>query len=74
MFLLIQEEDLRGVPIAILANKQDLEGALSDIEISEQIGLSDIKNNQWAIFKTVAKTGVGLDNAFKWLTGILAPE
>ncbi len=74
LFLLIQEEELQGVPIAILANKQDLEGALSDIQISEIVGLSEIKNNQWAIFKTVAKTGVGLENAFKWLTGILAPE
>ena len=74
LFFLIKEEDLKGVPIAILANKQDLEGALSDIEISEMLGLSDIKTNQWAIFKTVAKTGVGLDNAFKWLTGILSSE
>ena len=74
LFFLIKEEDLKGVPIAILANKQDLEGALSDIELSEMLGLSDIKTNQWAIFKTVAKTGVGLDNAFKWLTGILSSE
>ena len=74
LFLVIKEEDLQGVPIAILANKQDLEGALSDIEISENIGLGNIKNNKWAIFKTVAKTGIGLDNAFKWLTGILASE
>ena len=74
LLFLIKEDDLKGVPIAILANKQDLEGALSDIEISEKLGLSDIKTNQWAIFKTVAKTGVGLDNAFKWLTGILTSE
>ena len=74
LLFLIKEDDLKGVPIAILANKQDLEGALSDIEISEMLGLSDIKTNQWAIFKTVAKTGVGLDNAFKWLTGILTSE
>ena len=74
LFFLIKEEDLQGVPIAILANKQDIEGALSDIEISESLELSEIKNNQWAIFKTIAKTGVGLDNAFKWLTGILSPD
>ena len=74
LFFLIKEDDLKGVPIAILANKQDLEGALSDIEISEMLGLSDIKTNQWAIFKNVEKTGVGLDNAFKWLTGILTSE
>ena len=71
LFLLLQEDELMGVPIAILANKQDIDGALSDIEISDLMGLSDIKNRQWAIFKTIAKTGKGLDDAFKWLTGIL---
>ena len=74
LFLLIQEEDLQGVPITILANKQDLEEALSEIQISEIIGLSEIKNNQWAIFKTVAKTGKGLEDAFNWLIGILSSE
>ena len=62
------------MPIAILANKQDIDGVLSDIEISEKMGLSEIKNRQWAIFKTIAKTGKGLDDAFKWLTGILKDD
>ena len=70
----MQEDELKGVPIAILANKQDIEGVLSDIEISDLMGLSDIKNRQWAIFKTIAKTGKGLDDAFKWLTGILKDQ
>ena len=74
LFILIGEEELKGIPIVILANKQDIDGALSDIEISETIGLSEIKNRPWSIFKTIATTGVGLDNAFKWLTGILNPE
>ena len=60
LFLLIQEEDLRGVPIAILANKQDLEGALSDIEISEQIGLSDIKIINGQFLKRWQKQELGL--------------
>ena len=71
LFLLLQEDDLKGVPIAILANKQDVEGCLTDAQISENMALTDIKNRQWAIFKTIAKTGKGLDDAFKWLTGIL---
>lgn len=74
LFLIMQEDDLKDVPIAILANKQDLDGALTDIQISEMMGLSDIKNRQWAIFKTIAKTGKGLDDAFKWLTGILKSD
>ena len=74
LFLLMQEDDLKGVPIAILANKQDINGALTDIQISDMMGLSNIKNRQWAIFKTIAKTGKGLEDAFKWLTGILKAE
>lgn len=30
------------------------------------LGLINIKNRQWAIFKTCAKSGSGLDDAFKW--------
>lgn len=33
--LLLEEEELKGVPIAILANKQDVKGCLSDIEVSQ---------------------------------------
>ena len=35
------------------------------------MGLTEIKNRKWAIFNTIAKTGKGLDDAFKWLTSIL---
>lgn len=28
-----QEEELKGVPVAILANKQDIEGCLTDIQV-----------------------------------------
>jgi ADP-ribosylation factor-like protein 1 len=71
LFLLLQEEDLKGVPIAILANKQDMKGCLTDVQITELMGLTEIKNRKWAIFNTIAKTGKGLDDAFKWLTSIL---
>ena len=35
-------------------------------QISESLELTNIKNRQWAIFKTCAKSGKGLDDAFKW--------
>jgi ADP-ribosylation factor-like protein 1 len=33
--------------------------------------LNNIKNRQWAIFKTCAKSGKGLDDAFKWLSNLM---
>jgi ADP-ribosylation factor family len=39
---------------------QDLPGALSDAEVAEGLGLPQIKNRDWAIFKTSAVKGDGL--------------
>ena len=35
------------------------------------MGLNEIKTREWAIFKTIAKGGKGLDDAFKWLVNII---
>ena len=32
--LMLQEEELKGAPVLIMANKQDLAGAMSDVEVS----------------------------------------
>ena len=71
LFLLLQEDDLKGVPVMILANKQDIEGCLTDVQISESMGLTEIKNRPWALFKTIAQTGQGVDDAFKWLVNTI---
>lgn len=39
---------------------QDLPGALSDAEVAEGLGLPQIKNRDWSIFKTSAVKGDGL--------------
>lgn len=31
--IIIKEEELKGVPVAILANKQDVEGCLTDVQV-----------------------------------------
>ena len=31
---MLSEEDLRGVPLLVLANKQDLPGAMDDVELT----------------------------------------
>ena len=41
---MLQEEELKGVPVLILANKQDLPGAMNEQEIYAGLGLSNIKN------------------------------
>jgi len=68
---MLQEEELKGVPVLVLANKQDLPGAMDDQEICSGLGLPSIKNRQWSMFKISAMQGTGLDEAFEWLVSTL---
>ena len=52
-------------------NLQDLPGALTDAQVAEGLGLSDIKNRDWAIFKTSAIKGEGLFEGLDWLSNML---
>ena len=68
---MLQEEELKGVPVLVLANKQDLPGAMNDQDICSGLGLTSIKNRQWSLFKISAMQGTGLDEAFEWLVNTL---
>ena len=41
---MLQEEELKGAPVLVLANKQDLPGAMNEKEIFDGLGLTDVKN------------------------------
>ncbi|CDW87723.1 UNKNOWN [Stylonychia lemnae] len=69
--LMLQEEELKGVPVLVLANKQDLPNALNDQEICSGLGLTSIKNRPWSLFKISAMNGTGLQEAFEWLVDTL---
>lgn len=49
--------------------EQDIEGAMTPPEISNALGLSALKNRTWAIFKTSALKGDGLQDAMEWSVG-----
>lgn len=68
LFTLLDEEELKGVPIVILANKQDLQTALKVEEISEMMELSKIKDRPWQVIPTSALKGEGVSTAFEWLS------
>eukprot|EP01121_Diplochlamys_sp_Union-15-3_P011496 TRINITY_DN3343_c0_g1_i4.p1 TRINITY_DN3343_c0_g1~~TRINITY_DN3343_c0_g1_i4.p1 ORF type:complete len:209 (-),score=30.63 TRINITY_DN3343_c0_g1_i4:125-667(-) len=69
---MLQEEELSSVKLLVFANKQDLPGALSVAKVSEELGLSTIKDRQWAIFKSSAVKGEGLYEGLDWLVGALS--
>lgn len=59
LFAMLEEEDLKDAILLIMANKQDAKGALSSKELSEAMGLAQIRNRQWSIQETSATQGKG---------------
>ncbi|CAG8739184.1 14934_t:CDS:2, partial [Acaulospora colombiana] len=41
---MLDEDELRGVPLLVFANKQDVAGAVPPAEISEELGLAGGEN------------------------------
>lgn len=68
---MLNEDELKGVPVLVLANKQDMPGAMNYDEIYKGLGLDAITNRPWSMFKTSAMDGSGLQEAFTWLTDTL---
>ncbi|CDY13039.1 BnaC07g03380D [Brassica napus] len=65
---LLKEERLAGSSLLILANKQDIQGALTPEEIGKVLNLESMdKSRHWKIVGCSAYTGEGLLEGFDWL-------
>lgn len=71
LLYMLREDELQGAILVVLANKQDIEGALSVAEVHQALGLDALKNRTFQIFKTSATKGEGLDAAMDWLSNAL---
>lgn len=57
---LLVDSDLKGVPLLILANKQDLPRAMSVANLTQALGLHNIRDRPWFIQSCIANKGDGL--------------
>lgn len=69
---LLLEEELKGVTLLVFANKMDLPNAMTAAEVSQGLGLTEIRNRQWAIFQSSAVQGHGITEGLDWLVTVLA--
>ncbi|CAF3489721.1 unnamed protein product [Rotaria sp. Silwood1] len=70
---MLNEDELRKVPLLILANKQDLPNAMSPSELTDKLGLEKLTHDRkWYIQPTVATKNQGLREGFEWLSDALA--
>mmetsp|Transcript_51698 Transcript_51698/g.160402 ORF Transcript_51698/g.160402 Transcript_51698/m.160402 type:complete len:183 (+) Transcript_51698:84-632(+) len=68
---MLAEEEMQGAALLVLANKQDLPGALPAAELVEKLALTGIRQQQWYIQGAVATTGDGLYEGLDWLSRVL---
>ena len=61
---------LEGVPLLVLGNKNDLEGALNEEKLIASLDLSTIKDRVVACYSISCKNMVKIDNVLKWLTDV----
>lgn len=62
----LRSEQLRGCPLVLLANKQDVSGALTVTELKDKFNLrKTCSNRDWFIQPCSATTGVGVEEAFR---------
>ncbi|KAI5082993.1 hypothetical protein GOP47_0002736 [Adiantum capillus-veneris] len=70
---LLKEERLSGASLLVLANKQDIRGALKPAEIAKVLNLEAMDNSRhWQIVGCSAVTGEGLLFGFDWLVSDIA--
>jgi len=68
---MLEEEELKKAILVVLANKQDVAGAMTVSEVHHCLGLDALKTRTFQIFKTSAIRGEGLDQAMDWLSSAL---
>merc|ERR1712202_106542 len=65
---MLNEDEMRDAALLVFANKQDLPQAMTAAEVTEKLGLQQMRNRNWFIQSTCATTGDGLYEGLDWLS------
>merc|ERR1712217_195623 len=69
---MLNEDEMRDAVLLVFANKQDLPNAMPAAEVTEKLGLHNMRNRQWFIQSACATTGDGLYEGLDWLSRTLS--
>ena len=64
---LVQNPELTGIPILVLANKSDLPSACEPSELIQQYGVERMQSHRIAVYPCSVLTGSGLQEGLDWL-------
>merc|ERR1711988_1972160 len=65
---MLNEDEMRDALLLVFANKQDLPNAMPAAEVTQKLGLHNMRNRQWFIQSACATTGDGLYEGLDWLS------
>ena len=68
---MLAEDELKDSVVLIMANKQDLDGALSPADVTKELGMSELKGRTWLVQGTSGTTGQGLKEGLDWIASVL---
>mmetsp|Transcript_68760 Transcript_68760/g.194053 ORF Transcript_68760/g.194053 Transcript_68760/m.194053 type:complete len:182 (-) Transcript_68760:188-733(-) len=71
---MLNEDEMRDAVVLVFANKQDLPNAMTAAEVTEKLGLHNLRSRQWFIQSACATTGDGLYEGLDWLSRTLSSK
>jgi len=69
---MVDEDEMKDAVVLVFANKQDLPNSMPAAEVTEKLGLHNMRNHQWFIQSTCATTGDGLYEGLDWMSRTLS--
>ena len=67
---LLTSQNLEGIPLLVLGNKNDLESACNEEKLCQTLELNSIKDRTVAVYSVSCKNMVNIENVLNWLSKV----
>ncbi|EFA85618.1 ADP-ribosylation factor-related protein [Heterostelium album PN500] len=71
---LLSEEELKSCPLLVFGTKQDCDSPMDVPELTDSLGLHDVKDRKWYIQPTMTFEGIGIYEGLDWLANSIQTE
>ena len=68
---ILEADEMAGVPLVIMANKQDLPQAAAPSEVADKLGLTKVRGRKWHVQGTSATIGEGVLESVQQLSSLV---
>ncbi|XP_059141670.1 uncharacterized protein LOC131929459 [Physella acuta] len=71
LFDIIESPEMARVPVVVVANKQDMPGALATTEVADRLKLKNVRDRKWYVQGACAINGEGIYEAMQELAKLV---